>query len=241
MPFRSFALLLFVSVTSVAAEPPGKIFDLTTWKLTLPLDTPRPGKPDEIVAPQLATFFVPGVFQSNEDATGVLFRAPCGGFTTSGSGYPRCELREMRPDGKDEIAWNTTDETAHSLLASLAVTHVPAVKPHVVCAQIHDAKDDLLMIRLEGKKLFVERNADKDVELDRDYQLGTLFNLKIEAGGGHVYVFYNDVQKLDWTVARRGCYFKAGCYTQSNVKKGDLPDDYGEVLVRQLQIRPTAP
>jgi hypothetical protein len=238
MHFRLFALLLSVSVTSFAAEPPGKILDLSVWKLTLPLDTPHPGRPDEIVAPQLTTFIAPGIFQANDDATGVLFRAPCTGFTTSGSGYPRCELREMRPGGKDESDWDTTDEAIHSLVAALAVTHLPAVKPHVVCAQIHDAKDDIMMIRLEGKKLFVERTGDKDVELDKNYQLGTLFNLKIEAGGGHVRVFYNDAQKLDWAVARRGCYFKAGCYAQSNVKKGDLPEDYGEVLIRQLQIQP---
>jgi hypothetical protein len=235
-----FVAALCAPAIGYAAEPPGKILDLSAWKLTLPLDTPHPGRPDEIVMPQVATFVAPGIFQANDDATGVLFRAPCGGFTTSGSGYPRCELREMRPGGKGEIAWNTTDETVRSLVAALAVTHVPAVKPHMVCAQIHDAKDDLLMVRLEGKKLFVERNGDKDVELEKNYQLGTLFNLKIEAGGGRIREFYNDVQKLDWTVARRGCFFKAGCYTQSNVKKGDLPDDYGEVLIRQIQIQPAA-
>ncbi len=148
----------------------------------------------------------------------------------------------MRPGGKDEIAWNTTDDTVHSLLATLAITHVPAVKPHVVCAQIHDANDDLLMVRLEGKKLIVERNGDKDVELDKNYQLGTAFNLKIEASGGHVRVSYNNTQNLDWPIARCGCYFKAGCYTQSNVKQGDSPDDYGEVLIRRLAIQPaTAP
>jgi hypothetical protein len=174
-----FASVFLAATGSLAADPPGKLLDLSAWKLTLPVDTPLPGKPDEVVAPALATFVAPGFFQTNSDATGVLFRAPCGGFTTSGSGYPRCELREMRPGGKDEIAWNTTDDTIHSLLATLAITHLPAIKPHVVCAQIHDANDDLLMIRLEGKKLFVERKKETDVMLEQNYQLGTTFNLKV--------------------------------------------------------------
>lgn len=232
-----FALAVLVSLTALAAETPGKILDLTAWKLTLPIDTPHPGRPDEILAPALTAFVAPGLFDANADSTAVLFRAPCGGFTTNGSGYPRCELREMLPGGKDEIAWSTTDDTIHSLSATLAITHLPAVKPHVVCAQIHDAKDDLLMVRLEGKKLLVERNRDQDVVLDENYKLGTMFHLRIEAGGGQVRVVYNDTQKLDWTVARRGCYFKAGCYTQSNVKKGDLPNDYCEVQIRHLQIQ----
>ncbi len=234
-----FTAIVLSSALSHAADPPAKTLDLSLWKLTLPIDTPHPGRPDEIVGPALATFIAPGIFQINNDATGVLFRAPCGGFTTSGSGYPRCELREMRSGGKDEIAWSTTDDTLHSLLATLAITHVPTVKPHVVCAQIHDADDDLLMIRLEGKKLFVERKKDSDVMLDKDYQLGTAFNLKIEASGGRVRVFYNDTPKLDWPIVRKGCYFKAGCYTQSNVKQGDSPDDYAEVLIRRLSILPT--
>jgi len=227
---------VFVSAVSLAADPPGKIIDLSCWKLTLPIDTPNPGRPDEIVGPQLATFSAAGVFQFSNEGTGVVFRAPCGGTTTRGSSYPRCELREMQPSGKNEASWSTADSTIHSLSASLAITHLPSVKPHVVCAQIHDADDDLLMIRLEGKKLQVERNGESSVIFDRNYQIGAPFDLKIEAGGGYVRVFYNSEQMLDWAVARQGCYFKAGCYTQSNTKKGDAADDYGEVVIRRLEL-----
>lgn len=142
----------------------------------------------------------------------------------------------MQPGGKKEAAWSTEGEAIHSLTASLAVTHLPAVKPHVVCAQIHDADDDLIEIRLEGKKLQVERSGESSVVFERNYTIGTPFDLKIEAGGGHVRVYYNGEEKLDWPVARRGCYFKAGCYTQSNTKKGDAADDYGEVLIKKLEL-----
>jgi poly(beta-D-mannuronate) lyase len=229
-------LPLFVSAKCMAVESPGQIIDLRGWKLTLPIDTPQPGRPDEIVGPQLAGFSAAGFFFTSENGRAVIFRALCGGVATRGSSYPRCELREMQADGKKEAAWSTEDSAIHSLTASLAVTHLPAVKPHVVCAQIHDADDDLIEIRLEGKKLQVERAGQISVMLDRNYQLGAWFDLKIEAGGGHVRVFYTGEDKLDWQVARGGCYFKAGCYTQSNTKKGDAGDDYGEVLITKLDV-----
>ena len=93
-----------------------------------------------------------------------------------------------------------------------------------------------MMVRLEGQRLFIERNKTGDVELDPAYVLGTSFNLRIEAGNGRVKVWYNDVLSMDWETVRTGCYFKAGCYTQSNVEKGDKPDAYGEVVITALAI-----
>ncbi len=61
-------------------------------------------------------------------------------------------------------------------------------------------------------------------------------NLKIEAGEGRVKLWYNGEQKLDWKVAKHGCYFKAGCYTQSNPSKGDAAESYGEVVIDSLAV-----
>ena len=77
------------------------------------------------------------------------------------------------------------------------------------------------------------------MDLDKNYRLGTIFDLKIAASSGHVRVFYNDSQKLDWFIARRGCYFKAGCYTQSNTKKGDDPTTTAKFYIRRLKIAQT--
>ncbi|MFZ5829614.1 MAG: polysaccharide lyase family 7 protein [Planctomycetota bacterium] len=229
-------LSLVIHGPASAAEPPARVLNLARWKLTLPVDTDLPGRPDEIVQPALDGFQHPDYFFVNEKGDGVVFRAPCGGITTKGSSYPRCELREMDESGRDEIAWGTDDGQIHTLAARLAVTHVPMKKPHVVCAQIHDAKDDLLMLRVEGTKLLIERAAEEDLVLDRNYRLGTPLELKIEAGGGRVRVWIDGDQKLDWKVARKGCYFKTGCYTQSNVEKGDAADAYGEVVVYRLAV-----
>lgn len=222
-----------------AAEPPGKMLDLAHWKLTLPTAAAGEKHALEIRQPQLATFSELSCFFFDPQLRGVVLRAACGGAVTKGSKFPRCELRELYGSGKDSAAvWSTADPVEHVLEATLAITHLPAHKPQVVCAQIHDAEDDLLMIRLEKRRLFVERNETGDIPLDSNYELGTFFDLKIMAGQGHAKVWYNGAAKLDWEVVRPGCYFKAGCYTQSNVQKGDAPDAYGEVVIRRLEVPP---
>ncbi len=219
-----------------AAEPPAKILDLSPWKLTLPVDTERPGHPDEIRQRELNSFQDPKHFFVNQTAQGVVLRAYCGGSTTKGSKYPRCELREMGARGDKLAAWATDDGSVHTMTMRVAIMKTPAVRKHVVCAQIHDADDDLLMVRLEGTTLLVERNSDKDVVLVANYSLGTPFDLKIQAGGGHVQVWRDGAVKLNWQTSRRGCYFKAGCYTLSNPERGDAPDSYGEIIMYRLQV-----
>jgi len=230
------ALACAVGAPPCAAEVPAKVLDLSCWKLTLPVDTDHPGRPDEIIHPELNVFADPERFFVHDASDGVVFRAACGGAATKGSKYPRCELREMTSHGETEAAWGTDDGSTHTMTLALAITKTPAVKKHVVCAQIHDARDDVMMVRLEGKTLFIERNKVGDVDLDSDYALETPFDLKIQAGDGRIRVWYDDALKMDWQASRAGCYFKAGCYTQSNPDKGDAPDSCGEVVIRRLQI-----
>lgn len=140
----------------------------------------------------------------------------------------------MTAAGK-RASW-TTDKGKHTMIITQSVTVLPPVKKHIVCAQIHDENDDLMMIRLEGKKLFVERNKIGNVSLDKDYKLGTKFQIKIQAEKSRVKVWYNGELKMDWKVKAEGCYFKAGCYTQSNPSKGDSPKSYGEVMIYDLKV-----
>lgn len=232
----SVLLVLAMRSSSVAAEFPSQVLDLSGWKLTVPENTSHPGNPDERSGKDLVKYEDSRYFRVASEGQGVLFRAPCGGVATKGSQYPRCELREMKPGGAKKANWGTADGQRHTMITSLAILKTPAVKKHVVCAQIHDAEDDLMMIRLEGKKLFVERNDLADVRLDSNYELGTRFSVKIEAEGGHVKVWYNDQLKMDWVVSQQGCYFKAGCYTQSNLKKGDAATAAGEVVIYGLAV-----
>lgn len=221
---------------SLAAEPvPAEVLDLSLWKLTLPVRSPDGKGAAEVPARDLSSFRHPDCFFVNERADGVVFRAHCGGATTKGSRYPRCELREMA-DQTTRAAWSTTGKSRHTMTMRVAITGTPPVKPHVVCAQIHDADDDLMMVRLEGKKLLIERNSVGDMVLDSQYKLGTPVDLTIEAGEGRVKVWYEGDLKMNWEVAKDGCYFKAGCYTQSNLPRGDAADSFGEVVIYRLQV-----
>jgi len=217
-----------------APSLPAELLDLTYWKLTLP--TGREEQPDEILQPELATFEQPPQFWLDGSIPAVVFRAEAGGVTTSGSSYPRSELREMTAGGRDEAAWSTT-EGRHVMTIRQAITALPPNKPHVVAGQIHDANDDLVMIRLEGSHLFVEGDGDELGDLDPAYVLGTEFTVRIVAENGTIDIYYDDLTTPAVSVQRDadGCYFKAGAYTQSNLDYDDA-DAYGEVAIRELVV-----
>ncbi|MDB4637699.1 polysaccharide lyase family 7 protein [Planctomycetaceae bacterium] len=218
---------------------PAQVLDLQAWKLTVPFRNKGDKQALEVAQPKLSKYSHPDAFFVSKSGDAVVFRAHCGGARTRNSDYPRSELREMLPDGSDEIAWSTDDGGRHELEMEVAITQLPKEKSHVVCAQIHDSEDDVIMIRLEQHKLFVERNELERVMLDKRYQLGTKFTLKIVAEEGEIKVFYNSQLKFSWKVSRPGCYFKAGCYTQSNTRKGDLPNAYAEVAITRIKISHT--
>ncbi len=219
------------------ATLPAQVLDLSAWKLTLPVEGKSNGSPREVLQPELASFSLAPYFRVTDAGDAVVFRAPAGGFTTSGSSYPRSELREMTADGRGLASWSTTQGT-HTLVVEQTITSKPVVKAHVVAGQIHDAEDDVVMIRLEGERLFVERDGDEAGLLDANYVLGTPMTVKLVASGGQIQVFYNDLTtpRVVVPVDASGCYFKAGAYTQSNASKGDAPDAAGEVVITSLTL-----
>lgn len=222
-------------------EPPGDPIlpsdhlNLTDWKLTLPVNTSHAGSPDEYLQPELNGFQDTNFFRVNGTRDGVVFTAPCGGATTSGSGYPRSELREMVNNGSALASWSTTSGT-HTMEITQAITHLPDVKRHVVAGQIHDAGDDVIVFRLEGSKLFVDENGNDGPVLTTNYQPGEVFTVKFVAKNGGVECHYNGQYIYTYSVSTSGCYFKAGCYTQSNTGTGDAPTAYGEVVIYSLSV-----
>jgi len=219
---------------SAAATLPSDILDLTNWKLTLPINDA-----EEITQPELDSYSNDKYFCVNSTGTAVTFAAPCGGDTTEHSDYPRCELREMTDEGTSEASWSTTSGT-HTMVIEQKVMELPVVKPHVVVGQIHDSSDDVIMIRLEDEKLFVEADGDNIGTLDSDYSLGTKFTVKIVAEDGYIKVYYNGSKKVTYHKEKSGCYFKAGMYTQSNTSKGDSADAEGRVQIYSLTVTHTS-
>ncbi len=215
---------------------PAQVLDLTNWYLTLP--TGMPLDPDDVYQPELATFSVDPYFRVTPDGSAVAFYAHCGGVTTKGAVYPRSELREMTNGGVDKADWDVTSGK-HTMVLTEAITHLPAVKPDMVAAQIHDADSDEIMIRLIGTRLFVEAHGQGEVGLlEPNYVLGTFYTATIEAENGHIRVYYNGSTTAAADIENQavGCYFKAGAYTHSNPDKGDEPTEYGEVLISALEV-----
>ncbi|HUP99866.1 MAG TPA: polysaccharide lyase family 7 protein [Aeromicrobium sp.] len=222
-------------IPQVIPTSPAGVFSLTDWKLTLPSGG---DEPDEVDQPKLATFQDPRYFHVDPVGGGVVFRAPVGGATTANSSYPRSELREMADGGKKEASWSGKKGT-HVMTITEAVTALPKKKPEVVAGQIHDDEDDVVMLRLNGTKLFVESDSDSVGVLDPAYQLGTRFTVQFVVTPGLIRVTYNGTKTLGLKRKGSGYYFKAGCYTQSNEDDHD-GNVYGEVVVYSLSVQHTA-
>jgi poly(beta-D-mannuronate) lyase len=216
------------------ATLPSKVFDMTNWKLTLP--TGSSGSPTEITQPSLASYVNPSYFDVNAAGDGVVFTAPCGGVTTSGSGYPRSELREMINNGSTAASWTTTSGI-HTMEVTEAITHLPVVKPQAIAGQIHDGVTKVIDCRLEGSQLYMEdASGGTIVILSTNYQLGTKFTFKWVVQNGGIAIYYNGQYITTYSVNGSGCYFKVGDYTQSNTSKGDAPTAYGQVTVYSATV-----
>jgi poly(beta-D-mannuronate) lyase len=121
---------------------------------------------------------------------------------------------------------------------SQAITALPQGKPQVVAGQIHDDEDDVIMVRLNGSKLFVESDGRQVGVLDPAYRLGTRFTVQIVATPGRIRVTYNGIKTVGMERDGSDYYFKAGCYTQANDDNSD-EDSYGEVVIHALTVQHT--
>jgi poly(beta-D-mannuronate) lyase len=209
-----------------ASLKPAHVVDLSVWKIGLPTST-------EIKNPTLEDYSD----SSFKAVQAVQFTVHCGDKAQPGSKYARAELREMNADGSN-ASWSSTHGT-HTMTLTQRVTHLPVVKPTLVCGQVHSTNDYLILVVLSGKELTVRYVNDVVGVLDTNYQLGALFELKIVASGGFVDVFYNGVRKVHHGMDQTGCYFKAGCYLQSSTATGDAPTAYGQVEISSLVIAHT--
>lgn len=210
---------------------PAAVLDLSCWKLTLPTRGPE-GEALEVRQPTLSTFA-----DEHFRVTGrsVTFTAPATGATTPGSKYPRSELREMACDGSSLAAWSSTSGT-HVMEIVQLISKLPTKKQEIVAGQIHDAEDDVVMIRLEDSDLFVEHDGQRLADLDNSYVLGSTFTVRIEASQGHLRVSYNGEEKLDFPYDGNGMYFKAGAYAQSNLDNGEPSGSVGQVVISRLVV-----
>lgn len=244
---------------------PGDLLDLRTWRLGLPTDsTGRPsGTSLEIKQPQLLTYTDDSFFV-NAGGDGVVFRAGVAGATTPNSRYPRSELRELAPSGA-LAAWTVASGT-HTMTLTGSVDHLPVNKPQVIAAQIHSTHGFLpLLVMASGScgspycnsryaaippgsvQLVARENGDQQTDVvDPGYALGSRYTLRIQVtAGGTATIEYRNLatgytSTHSFTITSDDTqYFKAGCYTQSNLQR-DAPAAFGQTTINGLTVTHTA-
>ena len=92
------ASLLGLSIAGIVsaheAEPPASKFDLSHWKITLPMDDNGDNKPDEVEVEKIGQYSHPDYFYLDADGR-MVFTAPNKAITTTNSSNTRSELRYM--------------------------------------------------------------------------------------------------------------------------------------------------
>lgn len=156
---------------SSADRVPASKFDLSQWKITLPLDEDKNGKIDEISVRDIQTYSHPDFFYLDDNGH-MVFAAPNKAITTANSSNTRSELRHMLVGDKNvktkafrnnfaiakHTLANTFGQIGGKMEASLKVDHVatragyPDKKPaySVVVGQIHAGKDQNLINKTKG-------------------------------------------------------------------------------------------
>ncbi len=221
---------------SGSCDYPADVLDLTNWYIGLPVGEEE--SPTNVEQPELATYANDPWFTATDDCAAVQFRAAVNGVTTSGSNYPRSELREMTDSGETKASWSSTSGT-HTMVIDQAITDLPEDKPDVVAGQIHDSDDDVSVFRLEGSKLYVTSPDDSNHKLvDENYELGTRFEAKFVVADGEIKAYYNGVLQTTLAEDFSGAYFKAGAYTQANCERSSpcSDDNYGQVEIYGLSV-----
>jgi len=227
-------------------------FDLKDWKLQTINTVNNTFK--EITASNLVAGYFSDLFYSNPSDGSMVFKVPSNGGTTSGSDYPRCELRQMTAGAN----WAIKDATEHYLYAECKVTQVANAKPQIIIGQIHgsEANSEMIKLRWSGYKAgkcFVEARFEKNdltkteygVTLANSLSLGDLIKYSITMKSGKITVTVNGTSASQtYTSTFFGTtdayYFKAGNYLQYNNQT--VPDPtliYGQTQFYKLSLDKT--
>ncbi|MDE2155922.1 MAG: polysaccharide lyase family 7 protein [Xanthomonadaceae bacterium] len=226
---------------------PSQYFDLSHWKLTLPVDADggTSGVAAELQPSQL-TGYSSEWFAMGASGTTLDFKAPVDGATTSGSHYPRSELREMRDPDNDNVNWTLIDTS--SLQAKCAVRQVPSSTGKVVVGQIHGFQTRPLVKLVyrystssESGSVYAVIDPAPDatstvvLPLAWGIGLGQAFSYEIHVVSSVLVMRVNANAWVDYSVDQKwagiGLYFKVGDYVQAS---GSSDTDGGRVAFYRL-------
>lgn len=217
--------------TAPAPVPP---IDRTLWKLTLPVDASGGFSGTAIeIKPLPATYERAPYFYTAADGA-LTFMAPANGATTSGSHYPRSELREMTSGGT-EAAW--TIAQGGTLGASLAVDELPVASTgkngRIVIGQIHGPSDELCRLYYDNGRLYFHDDKSGPSRTELEYELRSptgaaaniplhdVFDYSIVVANGtltvsaqHNGIAYSATETINSFWTGKALYYKAGAYVQ---------------------------
>lgn len=167
----TLSLVMLLSACANTSNVPAKKFDLSNWKITIPLDRDNNGKADDIDTKALQNFQHPDFFYLDEQGN-LVFTSPNKAVTTQSSSNTRSELRQMIRGLDTSIATKSYgnnfalaahadakyfDQIGGRLDATLKVNHVAKTAKHpkkpaysVVVGQIHAGKDKELIAEGNG-------------------------------------------------------------------------------------------
>lgn len=150
--------------------------------------------------------------------------------TTKNSKYSRCELREM--DGKGGLAsWSLKDQ--RRMVFTFEVTTISPDTTTVI-GQIHDDKDDVIMIRFDTKKKIYEVTHNSEhYGVLASAEVGALYYVEIvtTAEGIDVYCMKEKMTKVSIKKQADKCYFKVGNYLQSLDKNA-----FANVVIHSISL-----
>lgn len=188
---------------------------------------------------ELATYSESPYFSLDDTGVWTNFGVRLDAVTTEGSDYPRSELRELAEDGTTLLGFNPTTGT-NEMSGTTIIDVLARYKKAMVIGQMHDTVSDSIMIAsqnvdsapypLDGQvKIVIRINGGAgaggiSLTAIPIYEIGTPIPWKMRCGsfGWEVYIgdmttpFATSVTTGTALTASGLCYFKAGCYSNTN-------------------------
>ncbi|MFC5068089.1 polysaccharide lyase family 7 protein [Flaviflagellibacter deserti] len=217
---------------------PSANFDLSDWKITLPVDSKGSISGTAVEVTNLSGYQNSKYFYTGTDGA-MVFSASVDGATTSGSKYARSELREM--DDGERAAWNL--KTGGFMSATLEVDKAPiksdGTTGRLVVGQIHGHDEELVRLYWDnGTVYFVNDQAgsgnkettfkladssgkNPNVSLNEKFSYSIdahddVLDVRVYADGQE----YKSVTKINDVWDSDAFYFKAGAYLGVNEDTG---------------------
>ncbi len=186
-----------------------------------------------------------------------IFQVWSGSDTSSGSGNPRMELRELTANGSNNIFWDGTTNKEHRMRWKVRVDRLPS-SGKVCFGQIHDKTDffdDVIRVQCQGKanqtsgsvkmringyvteklegggKTVGSFNLGEEMYLELTYKNSIVRLYELNSSGNRVKTIFTSKP-----AAAKQNYFKAGNYLQSMKGKSYSSSNYGRVAIQKLDV-----